>query len=258
MTLFGMRWHRREEPPDSEEVAAAWGTGHPLVHRAVRRRPVHVREQLPGRPPFLRLHHLLERVHPDGRGHEPIGTRSPCSTTPQPAPTASPARPERRERPGGKRSRRPDVVLPVTQQTPNRPPLSVLDLAIVVSGGTSAQALADATAVAQKADALGYQRFWVAEHHNMPSVASTTPPVLMAHLAARTERIRVGSGGIMLPNHPRSGRGRADRRAGGPAPRPYRPRARTSPRRGPVRPQPPCAGHPKRSAPRTSRVTCST
>jgi luciferase family oxidoreductase group 1 len=86
--------------------------------------------------------------------------------------------------------------------TPHRPPLSVLDLAIVCADGTSASALADATAVAQRADELGYERFWVAEHHNMPSVASTSPPVLMAHLAAKTERIRVGSGGIMLPNHP--------------------------------------------------------
>ena len=83
----------------------------------------------------------------------------------------------------------------------SRPPLSVLDLAVVNEGGTSAQALAATTALAQRADALGYHRFWVAEHHNMPLVASTTPPVLMAHLAARTDRIRIGSGGIMLPNH---------------------------------------------------------
>ncbi len=83
----------------------------------------------------------------------------------------------------------------------NRPPLSVLDLAIVNDGGTTSGALAATTALARRADALGYLRFWVAEHHNMPSVASTTPPVLMAHLAASTDRIRVGSGGIMLPNH---------------------------------------------------------
>jgi luciferase family oxidoreductase group 1 len=83
-----------------------------------------------------------------------------------------------------------------------RLPLSVLDLAIVSAGSTSADALAATTTVAQRADALGYARFWVAEHHNMPSVASTSPPVLMAHLAASTPRIRVGSGGIMLPNHP--------------------------------------------------------
>jgi luciferase family oxidoreductase group 1 len=83
-----------------------------------------------------------------------------------------------------------------------RPRLSVLDLAIVNAGGTSGEALARTEATARRAEELGYHRFWVAEHHNMPSVASTSPPVLMAHLAARTERIRVGSGGIMLPNHP--------------------------------------------------------
>src|SRR3954468_13237983 len=83
-----------------------------------------------------------------------------------------------------------------------RVPLSVLDLAIVNEGGSTADALARTTALAQRAEALGYRRFWVAEHHNMPSVASTTPPVLMAHLAASTSTIRVGSGGIMLPNHP--------------------------------------------------------
>jgi luciferase family oxidoreductase group 1 len=89
----------------------------------------------------------------------------------------------------------------VTVATAGRPPLSVLDLAIVNAGGTTSEALAGTTALAQRADELGYRRFWVAEHHNMASVASTTPPVLMAHLAARTSRIRVGSGGIMLPNH---------------------------------------------------------
>jgi luciferase family oxidoreductase group 1 len=82
-----------------------------------------------------------------------------------------------------------------------RVPLSVLELAIVTADGTSRDALLGATELAQAADRLGYERFWVAEHHNMASVASTNPPVLMAHLAARTERIRVGSGGVMLPNH---------------------------------------------------------
>lgn len=92
---------------------------------------------------------------------------------------------------------------PESQATaPSRVPLSMLDLAIVSEGRSSADALAATTAVAQRADALGYKRFWVAEHHNMASVASTTPPVLMAHLAAVTEQIHVGSGGIMLPNHP--------------------------------------------------------
>jgi luciferase family oxidoreductase group 1 len=80
-------------------------------------------------------------------------------------------------------------------------PLSVLDLAPVGSGQNAAQALATTTQVAKRADELGYRRFWVAEHHNIPSVASTAPEVLIAHLAANTERIRVGSGGVMLPNH---------------------------------------------------------
>ena len=81
-------------------------------------------------------------------------------------------------------------------------PVSVLDLGSVARGGTTAEALAGTTALAQTADRLGYHRFWVAEHHNMPVVASTAPSVLIAHLAAVTERIRVGSGGVMLPNHP--------------------------------------------------------
>ncbi|NIH65964.1 LLM class flavin-dependent oxidoreductase [Modestobacter marinus] len=80
-------------------------------------------------------------------------------------------------------------------------PLSVLELATVGSGQTTADALAHTVAVAQAADRLGYRRLWVAEHHNMPAVASTNPPVLIAHLAATTERIVVGSGGVMLPNH---------------------------------------------------------
>jgi luciferase family oxidoreductase group 1 len=80
-------------------------------------------------------------------------------------------------------------------------PLSVLELATVGSGQSTADALAATTRVAQTADRLGYARLWVAEHHNTPAVASTNPPVLIAHLAAVTERIRVGSGGVMLPNH---------------------------------------------------------
>ncbi len=86
--------------------------------------------------------------------------------------------------------------------TDPRPPLSVLDLAIVSRGRTSAEALADTTTLARRADELGYARFWVAEHHNMSSVASTSPPVLIAHVAANTRHIKVGSGGVMLPNHP--------------------------------------------------------
>src|SRR6478736_6691724 len=81
------------------------------------------------------------------------------------------------------------------------PALSVLDLVPVRAGQTSAQAVAASLALAQRADDLGYRRYWFAEHHNMPAVASTTPPVLIAAASARTSRIRVGSGGVMLPNH---------------------------------------------------------
>ncbi|MEM9130704.1 MAG: LLM class flavin-dependent oxidoreductase [Actinomycetota bacterium] len=80
-------------------------------------------------------------------------------------------------------------------------PLSVLDLATVAEGATTGQALADTTSLARAAEELGYHRFWVAEHHNMASVASTVPSVLLAHLGAATSRIRLGSGGVMLPNH---------------------------------------------------------
>ena len=79
---------------------------------------------------------------------------------------------------------------------------SVLDLSVVPDGSSSSEALADTTTLAQRAEELDYDRFWVAEHHNMPTIASTSPPVLIAHLAAVTSRIRIGSGGVMLPNHP--------------------------------------------------------
>ena len=82
-----------------------------------------------------------------------------------------------------------------------RPLLSVLDLAVVSDGTTSGDALDSTTTLAQRADKLGFHRFWVAEHHNMPTVASTAPAVLIAHLAAATHTIRIGSGGVMLPNH---------------------------------------------------------
>ncbi len=79
--------------------------------------------------------------------------------------------------------------------------LSVLDLVPVRTDQSTSDALAASTQLAQTADRLGYTRYWVAEHHNMPSVAATSPPVLIAHLAANTSQIRVGSGGVMLPNH---------------------------------------------------------
>lgn len=79
--------------------------------------------------------------------------------------------------------------------------LSVLDLVPVRTGQTTGQALAASTRLAQIADVGGCTRYWVAEHHNSSGVASTSPPVIISLLAAATERIRVGSGGVMLPNH---------------------------------------------------------
>ena len=80
-------------------------------------------------------------------------------------------------------------------------PLSVLDLAPVPDGGTAAQALHATIDLARHAERLGYRRFWVAEHHNMPGIASSAPPVLIGHIADATTTMRVGSGGVMLPNH---------------------------------------------------------
>ncbi|WP_236240832.1 LLM class flavin-dependent oxidoreductase [Streptomyces sp. CC228A] len=80
-------------------------------------------------------------------------------------------------------------------------PLSVLDLVTVGRGSTAAEALATSVALARLAERRGYHRHWVAEHHSMPGVASSSPAVILAHLAAHTGRIRLGSGGVMLPNH---------------------------------------------------------
>ncbi|WP_185734926.1 LLM class flavin-dependent oxidoreductase [Micromonospora globispora] len=80
-------------------------------------------------------------------------------------------------------------------------PLSVLDLAPVAAGATAGEALRHTTELARRTEELGYHRFWVAEHHNMPAIASSAPAVLLAHLAANTSTIRLGSGGVMLPNH---------------------------------------------------------
>ena len=79
--------------------------------------------------------------------------------------------------------------------------LSVLDLAPVSEGSTPADALRCSLDLARHVEALGYRRHWVAEHHNMPGIASSSPAVLIAHLASVTTTIRVGSGGVMLPNH---------------------------------------------------------
>lgn len=79
--------------------------------------------------------------------------------------------------------------------------LSALDLVPLVSGGTSTAALHDATELAQALDRFGYSRLWYAEHHNMPGIATTTPEILIAHVGPKTSRIRLGAGGVMLPNH---------------------------------------------------------
>jgi len=81
------------------------------------------------------------------------------------------------------------------------PPLSILDLAPVVEGASTRQALLNSLDLVRLAEQLGYQRYWVAEHHNMEGVASSATAVLIGQLAAATQTIRVGAGGIMLPNH---------------------------------------------------------
>jgi luciferase family oxidoreductase group 1 len=80
-------------------------------------------------------------------------------------------------------------------------PLSILDLSVVTTGTTPAAALRNSIDLARHADALGYVRYWLAEHHSLPSVASPAPDVMIGQIAAVTRRIRVGSGGVMLPNH---------------------------------------------------------
>jgi len=81
------------------------------------------------------------------------------------------------------------------------PPLSVLDLSLIVEGGSAAEALRNTLDLAAHCEALGYRRYWVAEHHNMDGVASSATAVLVGQIAAVTRTIRVGSGGVMLPNH---------------------------------------------------------
>ncbi|GER23211.1 putative luciferase-like protein [Zafaria cholistanensis] len=80
-------------------------------------------------------------------------------------------------------------------------PLSILDLAPIPYGGSAAQTFSESVALAQAAEAAGYRRVWYAEHHNMPGIASSATAVLIAHVANHTSTIRLGAGGIMLPNH---------------------------------------------------------
>jgi alkanesulfonate monooxygenase SsuD/methylene tetrahydromethanopterin reductase-like flavin-dependent oxidoreductase (luciferase family) len=80
-------------------------------------------------------------------------------------------------------------------------PLSVLDLSPIVEGSDAAQSFRNSLSLAQHAEGLGYRRFWLAEHHGMPGIASAATSVLIGHIAGGTKTIRVGAGGIMLPNH---------------------------------------------------------
>ncbi len=89
----------------------------------------------------------------------------------------------------------------MTAHVDHRMRLSVLDLVPVRTDQSTSNALAATLRLAQTADRLGYTRYWVAEHHNMPSIAATSPPVLIAYLASQTSQLRLGSGGVMLPNH---------------------------------------------------------
>src|SRR6266849_4637293 len=80
-------------------------------------------------------------------------------------------------------------------------PLSILDLSPVSAGSSGAQALRNSLDLARLADGLGYTRYWVAEHHNLPAIASSAPDIMIGQIAAITKNMRVGSGGVMLPNH---------------------------------------------------------
>src|SRR5215475_5284206 len=79
--------------------------------------------------------------------------------------------------------------------------LSVLDLSPIIAGGDAALALRNTLDLARHAERWGYRRYWLAEHHNSPGIASTATAVVIGHVAAGTSTIRVGAGGIMLPNH---------------------------------------------------------
>jgi luciferase family oxidoreductase group 1 len=80
-------------------------------------------------------------------------------------------------------------------------PFSILDLAPITEGGDAAQSFRNTLALAQHGERWGYRRFWLAEHHGMPGIASAATAVLIGHVAGGTATIRVGAGGIMLPNH---------------------------------------------------------
>ena len=80
-------------------------------------------------------------------------------------------------------------------------PLSILDLSPICEGGDASQSFRNSLALAQHGEKLGYRRYWLAEHHGMPGIASAATAVLLAHIGAGTQTIRIGAGGVMLPNH---------------------------------------------------------
>src|SRR5262244_1715253 len=80
-------------------------------------------------------------------------------------------------------------------------PLSILDLSPVSANSNAGQALRNSLDLARHADGLGFRRYWVAEHHNLPAIASSAPDIMIGQIAAVTKNMRVGSGGVMLPNH---------------------------------------------------------
>src|SRR2546430_2970896 len=80
-------------------------------------------------------------------------------------------------------------------------PLSVLDLSPITEGGDAGEALRNSLDLARHVESLGYRRYWMAEHHNLPGIASAATAVALAHVGAGTNSIRIGAGGIMLPNH---------------------------------------------------------
>src|SRR5262245_8851982 len=94
----------------------------------------------------------------------------------------------------------PSEYQPVTER--RTIPFSVLDLSPIIQGGTAAQSFANTLDLARHAEGWGYRRYWLAEHHNIPGVGSAATAVLIGHVAGGTQHIRVGAGGIMLPNHP--------------------------------------------------------
>src|SRR5699024_3685825 len=94
-----------------------------------------------------------------------------------------------------------NLLLISSNKTFNNTAFSVLDLAPVLEGSNPAQSFKNSVELAQHTEELGYNRYWLAEHHNMPGIASSATSILISHIANATTHIRVGAGGIMLPNH---------------------------------------------------------